>query len=190
MILAIRRKANELLAEYRHAEQSAADESAALEAASVRVQAAEQAQRILQEIAQTVQQSAHTRIASVVTRCLQAVFGDDAYSLKIDFRQSRGKTEAVLLFCRDGHEIDPTEASGGGCIDVASLALRISCLILSQPQRRRVLILDEPFRFLSKEHTPKIREMLLTLAKELKVQFVLVTHDVGLQAGTVIEIGE
>lgn len=90
-----------------------------------------------------------------------------------------------MVFIRDGQEIDPMSASGGGVIDVAAFALRLACLLLATPRPRRLLVLDEPFRFVSAKYRPKIRALLLQLSEELGVQIILVTHITELQIGTV-----
>jgi DNA repair exonuclease SbcCD ATPase subunit len=160
-----------------------------LAAAQERLEQILTAQKLVQEVAEQVQTRAHQQIASVVTRCLKAVFGDDAYEFKIRFSQKRGRTEAQLLFVRDGLEIEPTEAAGGGVIDVAAFALRLACLVLIRPQKRKLLVLDEPFRFLSQEFRPAVRELLETLARETGIQMIVVTHIPELQIGKVIELG-
>lgn len=148
----------------------------------------EEAQKILQLVAQTVQQKAHERIAGVVSRCLEAVF-EEPYDFKIQFEQKRGRTEATLVFERDGMTIDPLTASGGGVVDVAAFALRLSCLLLVRPALRRVIIMDEPFRFVSVDYRGRVRKLLEKLAEDLKVQLVLVTHMEELRTGTVLELG-
>jgi len=135
-------------------------------------------------IAQKMQQEAHSQISSVVTRCLCAVF-EDPYEFRILFEQKRGKTEARLVFVRNGEEIDPMTAAGGGVIDVTSFALRLACLLMASPRPRRLIVLDEPFRFISTKYRPRIRELLLQLSEELGVQIILVTHITELQIGTV-----
>lgn len=151
------------------------------------IRATEEAQSILQHIATTIQEQAHSKIASVVTRCLEAVF-DDPYEFQITFERKRGKTEAVLSFVRDGQQVHPLSASGGGVVDVAAFALRLACLMLSVPRKRRTLVLDEPFKFVSKEYRHRIRELLETLAEEMDVQFIMVTHIPELECGKVVEI--
>lgn len=146
-----------------------------------------QSQELLQSVVQTVQQNVHKRIADVVTRCLETVF-DEPYAFKIHFERKRGKTEARLVFERDGHEVDPKSAAGGGVLDVAAFALRLACLMLSRPRRRKLLVLDESFKMVSSEYLPRVRELLLSLAKDLGVQIVLVTHQRGLDIGKVIEL--
>lgn len=147
-----------------------------------------EAQKIAQEVAETIQQSAHQQIASVVSRCLSAVFGDDAYQFEIKFEQKRGKTEARLLFSRDGKEIDPRTSAGGGAVDVASFALRLVCLVLSRPKKRKLLVLDEPWKFLSAEYRPAMRDLVLSLSEEMDVQILMVTHCKDFMVGNVIEV--
>lgn len=183
-----RKRLNRLLADYAHARRTAKEEADSLRTAQEALEAALQAQKLLQAAAETVQASAHKQIASVVTRCLQAVFGEEAYEFAIRFTQKRGKTEAELLFRRGELELEPTSASGGGVVDVAAFALRLAALMLGYPRRRRLLCLDEPFKFVSRDYRPAVRQLIETLAREMEVQFVIVTHDPELQVGTVIEL--
>jgi len=158
-----------------------------LDQATEKQTASEESRKILQSVAQAVQQSAHNRIASVVSRCLESVF-DDPYEFKIEFVQKRGRTEANLHFLRNGMFLDPMTASGGGVIDVASFALRASCLLLSRPRLRRVIVLDEPMKFVSAEYRGRVRHMLEELSGELGIQFIVVTHIRELECGKVIQI--
>lgn len=149
-----------------------------------------EAQTIIQEVAQEVQSNAHSKIAAVVSKCLQAVF-DDPYEFKIHFEQKRGKTEARLTLCRDGMELNhPLDAVGGGVADVVGFALRVSSLLMSRPRLQRILASDEPFRFVSKEYWGHVREMLETISKEMGIQIIQVTHNEELKTGKLFHIGE
>lgn len=184
----IRTVVNLRLADYRAAVsgfRAAWDESTKAEDTLV---ASEEAKKIVQAVAQAVQQKAHDRIAGVVSRCLSAVF-DEPYEFRVLFEQKRGRTEARLVFCRGELEVDPLTASGGGVVDVAAFALRLSALLLTRPPLRRVVVLDEPFKFVSEAYRGRVRLMLETLAAELDVQFVVVTHIRELVTGTVIDLG-
>lgn len=185
-----RRRLDGLLAEWKHLSRSVKEESDALNLAEDRITHTEQAQQILQTIAQSVQQTAHDQIAGVVSKCLEAVF-DEPYEFKIIFERKRGKTEARLVFFRDGHEFDPLTASGGGVVDVAAFALRLACIALSQPQTRRLLVLDEPFAHCKPPHVlaPKINQMLMELSKQMGFQFVVIPSiEAYYRIGKVIEI--
>ena len=155
--------------------------------AEIEVQDSEDAQFIGQVVAQSIQEKAHNQIASVVTKCFEAIF-DDPYTFEIIFEKKRGKTEANLIFKKDGLEFDPLTSTGGGVVDVAAFALRLSCLMLSKPALRKVLIMDEPFKFVSHEFRNRIRILLETLSKDMNVQFIMVTHIDELKTGNVIEI--
>jgi DNA repair exonuclease SbcCD ATPase subunit len=168
--------------------------ASALESESEELQKAEhvhltavEAQKVLQGVAREIQQKAHDRISKVVTRCLSFVF-DDPYTFRIVFEEKRGKTEARFVFEKDGQTYDPLSSIGGGVVDVASFALRLACVVLSQPPGRPFLVLDEPFKFVSAEHRPRIRKMVEVMAEEMHVQFLIVTHIQELETGVVIRI--
>ena len=135
----------------------------------------EQAQIILQTVAKQTQQELEYHISELVTLALESVF-DDPYKFKLEFVEKRGKTEAEIWFSKNGNLIDPLTASGGGVVDIASMALRIALWNLSKPKSRNTIILDEPCRFVSKDYIPKVAELFSLLSKKLKLQFIIVTH--------------
>jgi len=183
----IQSRLTRLQADYAHAIRTVRSERKALAAATQREQTALQAQQLIQAVAEAIQQKAHSRIAGIVSRCLKAVFGPDAYSFEVGFRQARGKTEAQLRFLRDGRKVDPSNV-GGGVLDVTAFALRLLSLMLSRPRKRRILFLDEPFRHLSREHRPAARQLLESLADEMATQIVLITHSKQIACGKVIHL--
>lgn len=180
---------NRLKAKLSHAKERVKDERLAVIAAEDNLTRINEAQVIVQQVAQSVQQQAHKRIASVVTRCLEIVFGEDAYEFKIHFERKRGRTEARLVFVRDDHELDPRSGSGGGVIDVAAFALRLAALLLSKPSPRRILVMDEPFKFVhSTVYRERVRLMLETLAEEMDFQFIMSTGIEDYHIGKVINL--
>ena len=164
-------------------------EGNALREARARLEAAEEARLLIQDVAQSIQEQAHLQIAAVVTRGLRAVF-DEPYTFKILFEKKRGRTEASLVFERDGLELDPLTASGGGVIDVAAFTLRVACLALSRPAVRPVLILDEPFKNVSKAngYLDRIPAFLEGLAEDMGLQIIMVTHIDELKVGNIVEV--
>jgi len=189
----VRIEMDSLLERWRMAREVTRNEAQALRQSKASVEYAEEAQRIVQEIAQRVQQIAHDHIARVVSKCLETIF-DEPYKFILNFERKRGRTEANLIFERDGESVDPLSASGGGVVDVAAFALRLSCLILSKPPLRRFLALDEPFKFVAKlgpegeEYRERIRQLLEELSKELDVQFLMVTHMDELETGHIVRL--
>lgn len=171
-----------------HVEKTVQEERQNLSQAEKTLEQTQTAQEVLQLVAQAVQQKAHEKIGTVVSSCLQAVFGEQAYEFKILFERKRGKTEAQLRFCRGGLDIDPLTASGGGVVDVAAFALRVACLLLHRPRLSKLIVLDEPFRFVSAAYQENIRSMLEELSKDLKLQIIMVTHNETIATGKVIRL--
>lgn len=187
----LREKLDRLLADRRHALRRAGEEREALEAASAREAAASEAQKIAQAAAEQTQAAATARIASVVTRCVRACGWD--YDFRVEFKRLRGKTEARLQLVRGGNVIEePTGAAGGGVVDVAALALRIACLALARPARRRLLVLDEPLKSVhGTRHRELAAELLAALAEEFETQIVLATGLEWLQEiGKVVDLSD
>ena len=133
-----------------------------------------EAQTIIHEVAETIQQSAHNQISSIVTKCLIEVFGMDAYEFKIEFIKRSTKTEAKIVLSRDGEEYDYKREVGGGVLDVISFALRISAIMMTRPKVNKVIILDEPFKNLrGQQHRSRIKNLVQQLADELDIQFII-----------------
>jgi len=133
----------------------------------------EEAQVFIQQVAKETQEQLRFHIEDIVQLALDAVFPDE-YDFRVVFEIKRGKTEARLCFLRDGVEIDPLTSAGGGVSDVCAFALRLA--VWSLGKTARVMILDEPFRYLSRDLQPKAGEMLKKLSKRLKLQIIMVTH--------------
>ena len=139
------------------------------------VRRSEEAQAIIQKVAKDTQSQLEIHISDIVTMALETIF-DDPYEFRIEFVVKRNKTECELIFEKDGVKIHPLSASGGGVIDTASFALRIALWTLQTPRSRNTIILDEPFKFLSKDLLPRASELLKELSEKLNLQFIIVTH--------------
>lgn len=147
-----------------------------LEQIRISMDFAEQARVIIYNVAQKTQESLILNIESIVTTALQSVFGEDSYEFKVDFNIKRNRTEADLYFVKDGFRYNPLSGSGYGAVDIASFALRIVALELSQPRVRKVLIIDEPFKNLSEEYHDLAGQMIRELSEKLGIQFIIVAH--------------
>jgi DNA repair exonuclease SbcCD ATPase subunit len=163
-------------------------DKAALAAAMERLANVVEARAWLAEVANGIQADLDAALSALVSRCLASIF-DNAYRFVIRrVRNGRAASVHMLLVNERGTELDPLAATGGGVVDVTAFALRLSVLLLTAPPVRRVLILDEPFKFVSVEYRERVRALLEELAAELGVQFVLVTHIAELKIGKVINI--
>jgi hypothetical protein len=141
----------------------------------------EEAREIIRIVGLETQKTLQFHISDITSLALEAVF-PNPYELSVEFVQRRNKTECDLLFERDGMKVEPLEAAGVGAVDVASFALRIASWSMRQPRTRNVIVLDEPFKFLSVDLQERASDMLKTIAQKLGVQFIIVTHEQVLAA--------
>lgn len=185
---ALRRHADRLLADYRHARFCVAADRAAVQTTRQTLADVTEARTVVQAVAKSVQQAVHDRVAGVVTRCLMAVFGEAGYEFRIVFETKRGKTDARFVFVRDGKEFDPRDGVGGGVLDLAAFALRLTAIVVKRPRRRRLLVCDEPFKHLSVKYRPAARELLEALADEMDFQVIQITHSEELACGKIIRL--
>jgi DNA repair exonuclease SbcCD ATPase subunit len=141
-----------------------------------RIKLLEQAQAFLQKVAQDTQECLKLDIESIVNLALETCFPNE-YKFQLQFNIARGKTDAELVFLsqKTGRPIDPMNASGGGVVDLTAFALRIASYALEQGADN-VIILDEPFRFISRDLQARAGEILKTLSEKLGLQILMVTH--------------
>lgn len=142
----------------------------------------EQAKEIIRTVGLQTQQQLQVNISDITSLALEAVF-PDPYELKVEFVQRRNKTECDLYFVRNGNKVDPLTASGVGAVDVAAFALRIASWSMQAPHSRNTIILDEPFRFLSKNYQEQASLMLKEISKKLGIQFLIISHEEALTEG-------
>lgn len=143
------------------------------------IKCTEKAQAIIQKVAKDTQQELEYHISDIVSMALDTIFDED-YKFKINFIVKRNKTECELLFEKDGELMNPLEDDAGGAVDIASFALRIALWTLQAPRSRNTIILDEPFRFLSRDLIPRAALLLKELSQRLNLQFLVVSHIEGL----------
>ena len=141
-----------------------------------RIKLLEQAQAFLQKVAQDTQSQLKFQIEDIVNLALETCFPNE-YQFQLQFNIARGKTDAELVFLsqKTGRLIDPMNASGGGVVDLTAFALRIASYALEQGVDN-VIILDEPFRFVSKDLVDRAGEILKVLSTKLGLQIIIVTH--------------
>ena len=135
----------------------------------------EEAQIIIQDVAQQTQAQLEYHISELVTLAMSAVF-EDPYELKVEFVLRRNRTECDLWFVRDGNFVNPMLASGGGAVDVAAFALRVALWSLARPRTNNILLLDEPAKFVSSNLRTNVGAMLKEISKLLNLQIIMVSH--------------
>ncbi len=136
---------------------------------------AEQASMIIQLVSKQTQEQLEYKVSELVSLALKSVL-DDPYEMRLRYETKRSKTEAQFLFEKNGKLEDPLTATGGGAVDIASFALRVALWNLSRNKTDNVLVLDEPFRFVSRDLLPKTGLMLREISKKLNLQIIMVSH--------------
>jgi ABC-type cobalamin/Fe3+-siderophores transport system ATPase subunit len=132
------------------------------------------ARSVVQIVAEQTQKKLEYHISNLVSMALASVF-PEPYIFNLRFVQKRNKTEAELVFTKNGNETDDILNSGGGGVaDIASIALRIS--LWSIKKTRPTLILDESLKFLhSPEYQEKASQMLKEVSEKLGLQIIMVS---------------
>ena len=129
------------------------------------------AQVFIQKVAQETQQNLKFHIEDIVQLAVDSCFPGE-YIFQVNFEIKRGQTEASLVFMKNGIPVDPVDASGGGVVDLAAFALRIAVWSLGKTEK--IIILDEPFRFLSRNLHHSAGEILKKLSEKLELQIIMV----------------
>lgn len=132
---------------------------------------------VLKIVAGETQSYLKIHIDNIVSLALDSVF-PNKYTFTLNFVERRGTIEADILLIRKEVEIDPMSTVGGGVVDILAFSLQIA--VWSLRNSAPTIVLDEPFRNLSKDLQQKASEMLKELATRLKIQFIIISHEDGI----------
>ena len=143
---------------------------------------------IIQGVAAATQDQLRVRLEDITQTALDVVF-PGSYTFKVEFTPRRGRTEVDMWRDKDGTRMDPLDSNGGGVVDVISLALRICCLTLST--NARVLLLDEPFKFIRGRARQRLGDMLKAISRRLGIQVIMVADvsDTGIIPNREFKVG-
>lgn len=115
---------------------------------------------------------------TLVTNALQYIFQSNDYTFHLDFNKRGNLQELNFNIKKPELEepIDPTETSGGGLMDIISLALRLVLMEVAKPKIEGPLILDESFKHLSSNLQPQALNFLKEMNQKMNRQIILITH--------------
>lgn len=152
---------------------------------------AERSKAVLESYAVEQQTELQQSVEALCTRGLQAVFRK-RLEFKMQFKVLRGQPEcsfSVVSYVDDEPiEMDIPNSFGGGLAVVCAVLLRVIVLkyLVEQGRVEPILLLDEPLAALSPNYSSdddaeslrsRMAEFLHSVAKELGIQIVLVTHE-------------
>lgn len=140
---------------------------------------------LLQKTSQYAREQAKVQVENLVTNCLEYIFENET-KFKIEMTEAYKKQSAEFyVITKTGDEeikTRPTEARGGGVVDIISLALRISFLQIHRPHIEGPLILDEPAKHVSEEYIFNVANFLKQTSEMFNRQIIMVTHNNHLSA--------
>lgn len=122
-----------------------------------------------------VMQDSVGNVEQLVTYGLRTVFDDLDLAFKLAVSNKRGAQWADLVLTHGGVEAGITEAFGGGPAVVVAFLLRL--LVCRRLGLAPVILLDEPFAFVSAKYRMNVGKLLRELAEAAGVTILLVTHE-------------
>ncbi|RDV83244.1 ATP-binding protein [Ammonifex thiophilus] len=139
--------------------------------------------------ANSAYEHARKALEKAVTSALQAVFGPEiSFAIELATRREQQEADFFVISTYGGTQpvkTEPTEARGGGVVDVISLSLRSA--LLEHSRLPGILVLDEPGKHVSEEYARQLGEWLRTFSQETGRQILLVTHSDSLaEAGELV----
>lgn len=120
------------------------------------------------------------RVVNLVSYGLQTVFKNPSMHLVVKERLQRNQKFYTIAVSIDGVETESWMDASGGVRDMIVFMFRIVFLAISS--NRRFLVLDEPFKGLSKDYRENLGEFIIYLSEQFNVQFLIVSHQTEIDA--------
>ena len=140
-------------------------------------------QELLLRASETARGLVTEKIEHLVTLALGAITGEP-YHFGMSLVQHAGNWSVEFTVTNpSGVVVDPMSGAGGGIIDICSMALRIAILEMYEPRVQGPILLDEDFKFLSKDYVRPALEWIQMLIEKTGRQIILVTHEPAFAAG-------
>lgn len=139
----------------------------------------EEVRVFLQQLAEATRDELMRGLQTVVTLCLQHVFGPHL-RFEIEIGTIRNNTAIEFYVVNEDGDLPvrlkPEDAMGGGLIDTVSIGLRFGLLKILNPAPIGPMFLDEPAKMVSADKVDYIGHLLKELSKMFDKQVFLVTH--------------
>lgn len=143
---------------------------------SVIAQIAEQGNAIIASAASNARTQVKEILEGLVNQALAEVFPDEEeLTFSVNFEISYNKTSVKFELWQGGEVLDMLDSCGYGIADVVSFMLRIACIYLSGS--RRLLVADEPFKFLDASRRPMLYQCLKDMSLQYGMEILMVSHD-------------
>lgn len=133
------------------------------------------------EVTDLVQKSVNSLVKiefeKIVNSALHSVFGE-GFSFELEFgrRGDIPELEFQIKEPKFSGAFDPLDTSAGGVIDITAMILRVTLVEMFKPRAEGPLLLDEPFKHLSKKYLPSASLFLEKLKSKINRQIIMVSH--------------
>ena len=115
---------------------------------------------------------------SLVTEALSSIFEKDI-RFQIKLYSYRNEPAIDVSVIENNLEIDPQKSCGGGLNDIISFVIKIIFIHLKKSSK--IIILDEPLKFLSRDYIEQSSNFIRDISKRLNIQIILVSHKPDLE---------
>jgi len=149
------------------------DQTAKLKNQKHRVGCIEKSAALVQKVATEMNNKVALQLTDITQAMVDSVFPGE-YEVKLEFDIKQGRTHVDIYLDMDGEKIYPLDSDGGGVANMVELGLRLAALQLGNT--RKTIVLDQPFKDLSREYLPLGAEILKKISKELGIQMIIINH--------------
>lgn len=139
----------------------------------------EQVRVCLQQLAEVTRDQIMEGLKTVVTLCLQHVFGPEmSFEIEVSTLRNNTAIEFFVVIDHGKHVVrmKPEDTMGGGVLDTVSIGLRFGLLRVLDPLPYGPIFLDEPAKMVSQDKVEYIGHLLKDLSQMFEKQIILVTH--------------
>ena len=138
---------------------------------------------VLDRLIQEVSAKGVGRVEAVVTQGLQLVFGPKVSCFLERRDMAKGTTYSIKLKVQtpQGEVVgDPMDSFGGGPVNLISFLMRV--LMIHRFKLSKLMVLDEAFNNVSRDHLDAVSTLLKTLTEEHDYSILAITHQPELTA--------
>lgn len=132
----------------------------------------------VEEVLETLQNSAHERSVGAFERLLTAIVNDvlpdDNLGISLDLHTDRNMPALDISVVNNGKIESIYDGNGGALTNVVCTGLRF--IALARSGLRRFIVLDEADCWISPKNVPAYFNVVASLAREAQIQTILITH--------------
>lgn len=173
-------KAVELIENYERLKQTLVDNKTKIEQIKRRYEKTLKSRDFLIQFSMFVKEQIKNKTEELANSALRCIYNDKVMLFKIIPNQTKRGLQYDLFIETDGNMTPLLDCKGGGVLDVISMALLISFLIINSHKTDKVLILDEPFKNLDELRLNNAILWLKGISNEFGIQFIIVSHEDGI----------